>query len=105
MDPPPPDTALQPDTALPPDATLPPKPNVRLRVSRYDVPENEPEPHEISVVDLAHRLVSTDIESVSLMCVAPRRAGKSYYVKWLMYYMTALQKKPFDRSDEHWQLE
>ena len=37
--------------------------NVRLRVSRYGIPENEPEPHDISALDLAHRLVNTDIES------------------------------------------
>ena len=94
--PPPAADPAPPDAALPPAEALPPKPNARLRVSRYDIPENEPEPHEISVVDLAHRLVSTDIESMSLMCVAPRRAGKSYYIKWLLYYMTALQKKPYD---------
>ena len=67
--------------------------NVRLRVSRYDVPENEPEPHDISALDLAHRLVNTDIESPTVMVIGPRRSGKSFYVKWLLYHMTALGKE------------
>jgi len=67
--------------------------NVRLRVSRYGIPENEPEPHDISALDLAHRLVNTDIESPTIQCIGSRRSGKSYYIRWLLYYMTALGKE------------
>jgi len=62
-------------------------------VSRYGIPENEPEPHDISALDLAHRLVNTDIESPTVMVIGPRRSGKSFYVKWLLYHMTALGKE------------
>ena len=48
-DPAPPDADAQPPAAA--AAT----PNVRLRVSRYGIPENEPAPHDISALDLAHR--------------------------------------------------
>jgi len=67
--------------------------NVKMRISRYNVPENEPEPHNISALDLAHRLVKTDIESPTIQCIGSRRSGKSYYIRWLLYYITALGKE------------
>jgi len=70
-----------------------PKQNVKMTISRYRVPDDEPEPHNISALDLAHRLVNTDIESPTIQCIGSRRSGKSYYIRWLLYYMTALGKE------------
>jgi len=69
-----------------------PKQNVKMRISKYRVPDDEPEPHNISALDLAHRLVNTDIESPTIQCIGSRRSGKSYYIRWLLYFITALGK-------------
>ena len=64
-----------------------------MRSSRYAIPDDEPEPHTISALDLAHRLVNSDIESPTIQVIGARRSGKSFYVRWLLYYMTALGKE------------
>ena len=78
-------------------APLPEAGNVQLNIkpksrSRWGDVEEE-EPTEIDIEDVAHRLCKTDIEAGSLYVFGARRSGKSHFVKWLLYYMTAMGKE------------
>ncbi len=47
----------------------------------------EARPMDITVRDVAHRLTMTDIETFSLYICAPRRSGKTYLIKHLLYHI------------------
>ena len=57
-------------------------------------------PIEISVRDLAHRLWSdeSDIDHPSVLVAAPRRSGKSWLVKHLLYWMDEHPKGQFEAA-------
>lgn len=56
------------------------------------------EPNEISIRDLAWRLFSSesDIDHPSILSIAPRRSGKSYFMKHLFYWADNYPKGQFD---------
>lgn len=57
-----------------------------------------PEPSEISIRDLAWRLFSdeSDIDHPAVLVASPRRSGKSWFIKHLLYWGSNYRKGTFD---------
>ena len=57
-----------------------------------------PEPIEINIRDLAHRLWSDDseIDFPAILVASPRRSGKSWFIKHLLYWMDEYPKGKYD---------
>jgi len=53
----------------------------------YNEREDDLEPLDITVQQMAHRLLMTDIDHFSMYCAAPRRSGKTYLLLHLLYWL------------------
>lgn len=63
--------------------------NVRMRIEKETKPDEEPV--NISVADLAHRM--NQLDSWTFYGFGMRRSGKSFFLRWLLYYQTLLGKE------------